>query len=182
MIIAGLDIETTGLEWAEGHRIIELAALLYDESGSCRHEWVQRVNPQRPIDPKAQAVHGITFEMVAHEPTFDKVAPRLAKLLGGVNLVVAHNGREFDLPFIKAELTRVGVACPEVALIDTIDARWATPFGKPPNLGELCFATGVPYDPAQAHSAGYDVRVMMEAFFAARRFGFLTQDAMKRAA
>jgi DNA polymerase-3 subunit epsilon len=185
IVVAGLDIETTGLEQEKGHRIIEVAVKLYDlTSEALLAEWVQRVNPQRSIDPKAQAVHGITFEELSKEPTLEAIAPKLSRILSTINLVVAHNGRSFDLPFIRAELTRIGQTAPQPTLIDTCeDARWATPFGKLPNLAELCFATGVEYDPTKAHAADYDVDVMMKAFFAARRWGFFpTPETMKAGA
>jgi DNA polymerase III subunit epsilon len=173
-IAVGFDLETTGLDPAEGHRIIEIAASLYDlDTGTHLKSWVKRVNPQRPIDPKAQAVHGITFEAVQHEPVFEVLAPKLSQILKAADVVVAHNGIGFDKPFTKHELLRVGVEAPEYPMIDTmLDARWATCDGKLPKLGELCFALGVEYDPRQAHSAEYDVRVLMEAFFKARRKGF----------
>lgn len=179
MIIGGLDIETTGLDQEKGHRIIEFATLLYlyDEgSGTVtpRGKFVQRINPQRAIDPAAQAVHGISFEDVAHCPTWEEVAPKALKVMSACNLIVAHNGNGFDLPFIAAELLRVGQPIPDVQAVDTmLQGRWATPMGKLPNLGEFCFATGVDYDKEKAHAAEYDVSVMMEGFFVALRKGFI---------
>ncbi|NTX18026.1 3'-5' exonuclease [Burkholderia cepacia] len=172
-IITGFDLETTGLDWNDGHRIIEVAAVLYDlDVGTRLGQYVQRVNPQRPIDEKAQAVHKITFDMLTSEPTWEQVAPAVSTILARTNYVVAHNGFGFDFPFVTHELQRVGVAVPEITGIDTmLEARWATPFGKLPNLGELCFACGVHYDPSQAHAALYDVERMMEAYFAARKMG-----------
>lgn len=171
-IITGLDLETTGLDWNDGHRIIEAAAVLYNlDTGARLGQYVQRVNPQRPIDPKAQEVHKITFEMLTGEPTWEQVAPSIATVLGRSQYVVAHNGVGFDFPFVTHELQRVGIAVPLIEGIDTmLEGRWATPFGKLPNLGELCFACGVPYDPSQAHAALYDVERMMEAYFAAARW------------
>lgn len=174
MIVTGLDIETTGLDQAKGHRIIEVAAILYDlDTERELGRWVQRINPQRSIDPGAQAVHGISFEDVAASPVWSDVAPKLAKVMDRSDLIVAHNGEGFDLPFIGAEFLRIGIALPNVKCFDTmLEGRWATPMGKLPNLGELCFACGVDYDPAQAHAADYDVEVMMASFFRARRKGF----------
>jgi DNA polymerase-3 subunit epsilon len=172
MILIGTDIETTGLEWAEGHRIVEIALLIYQDE-QLAGKFVQRINPQRPIDPKAQAVHGISFEDVSACPTWDAIAPKVSRILGTGQLIVAHNGDGFDRPFIEHELRRVGQPVASTPWQDTCkDARWATFFGKSPNLGELCFATGIEYDPSKAHGADYDVSVMMQAFFAARRQGF----------
>lgn len=175
MLLIGLDLETTGLDWATGHRIMELAALLYDENAVLKGQFVQRYNPQRPVDPKAQAVHGISFEMVSECPTLDRDAVKIATLLNKADVIVAHNGEDFDLPFLNHELTLLGAPTVKTPLVDTLtQGRWATPMGKIPNLGELCFATGVPYDPSKAHGAAYDVKVMMEAFFKGWKKGFFS--------
>lgn len=174
-IIAGLDIETSGLEQPLGHRIMEIAVGFYDETGKRLGAWEQRVNPERPVDPKAQEVHGIAFTDVADCPVWSEVAPKVVKLLSKAQVVVAHNGVGFDMPFVTAELERVGLAMPEVKVIDTmLEGRWATPLGKLPNLGELCFATGVHYDKAKAHGAMYDIDVMMQAYFVGFKKGFFS--------
>jgi DNA polymerase-3 subunit epsilon len=173
-IIVGLDLETTGLDQSAGHRIVEVAATLHElETEKFLGKYVQRINPQRPIDPDAQRVHGITFEMLAHEPTWEAVAPNVHRVLSAAKYMAGHNIIGFDWPFLSGEFKRIGMAVPELTLVDTMtEARWATPLGKYPNLGELAFATGIPYDPEQAHSAFYDIDVNMKAYFAARRMGF----------
>jgi DNA polymerase-3 subunit epsilon len=173
-IISGVDIETTGLDQTAGHRIIEVGALLFElESAKFLGKYVQRINPQRPIDPAAQAVHGITFDMLAHEPTWEQVAPNVHRVLTAARFMAGHNVRGFDWPFLAGEFQRIGMSVPEIELIDTMEeGRWATPLGKLPNLGELCFACGIDYDPSKAHGAEYDIDVNMKAYFAARAQGF----------
>jgi DNA polymerase III subunit epsilon len=179
MIILGLDLETTGL-LAPEHRIIECAALEYEldldkkwVTGPAK--WVQRFNPQRPIEAAATAVHGITFEAVAHEPTFKERSAKLLSIIKGADLIVAHNGRGFDLPFLKKEFAGIGTALGPVRLVDTmLEARWATPYGKVPSLEELCFATGVEYDRKLAHAAEYDTDRMIQAYLLGLQKGFFT--------
>lgn len=177
-IWAGYDIETTGLSQPDGHRIIEVGIAIYAESepgyAELKGEYVQRINPQRPIDPKAQDVHGISFADVEKCPLWhDGPAAKVQSLLSRVHGIVAHNGESFDMPFTNGELTRVGLPEIKTPLVDTmLESRWATPMGKYPSLKELCFATEVDYDPEQAHGALYDVHVMMQAFFAARKRAF----------
>jgi DNA polymerase-3 subunit epsilon len=171
---AGLDIETTGLDQTEGHRIIEIALSVYDLNTAVKvGQFLSRVNPQRGIDPKAQEVHGITFEELAGEPVWEVVAPKVHAILARCKYVVAHNGFGFDVPFVAGELIRAGLPMPEVAVADTmLQGRWATPDGALPNLGALCFACGVEYDKSKAHSALYDVDVMMQCFFRQLPRGF----------
>lgn len=178
-IVGGLDIETTGLEQEKGHRIVELALVLRDlGTGAPVGKYVQRINPQRPIDPGAQAVHGIGLDDLLDKPTWEEVAPKVAALLQRVPIVVAHNGEGFDGPFVFRELMRVGQPLPEVRLVDTmLQGRWATPDGAVPNLGQLCWACDVPYDKSQAHGAEYDVDVMLDCFFKQYPRGFFVLPA-----
>lgn len=174
-IIGGLDIETTGLSQSDGHRIIEIALhpfVLETQQRLTPLLW--RINPERSIDPAAQAVHKISFEDVMLCPKWGDVAPRFALALSKMNAVVAHNGESFDIPFINGEFMRIGQPAPSnYALVDTcVQGRWATPMGKIPNLRELCFATGVDYNPELAHRADYDVDCMMKAFFVGYEKGF----------
>jgi DNA polymerase-3 subunit epsilon len=174
IVVGGLDLETTGLEQAGGHRIIEVALSMHDLT---THELIgkftTRINPQRSIDPKAQEVHGISFESLAGEPLWEAVAPKVEALLRRCDYVVAHNGEGFDMPFLYAELLRAGRGLPSVGLVDTmLQGRWATADGVVPSLKALCFACGVPYDTALAHGALYDTDVMMESFFSQLKKGF----------
>lgn len=177
-IIAGFDIETTGLDQAEGHKIIEVALKLYDlDTREAKGSFIQRINPERSIAIEAQRVHGISIDELTHEPTWDIVGPKLAKIMNHCDYTVAHNGVGFDMPFLTGELLRIGAPLPKTRCIDTmLQASWATPNGKKPNLGELCYALEVDYDPEKAHSALYDVEVMMESFFKGYDLGFFKLD------
>lgn len=175
-IFAGIDIETTGLLDPD-HRIVEVYIGLWKDE-TFINALNQRIDPERSISADAQRVHGISYSDLIGKPKWPEVAPSVIKLLGAVDVVVWHNGDDFDGPFIKQELTRIGLKMPEKKSFDTMkQGIWATPNGKKPNLGELCFSTGIDYDASQAHAADYDVKVMMEAFFVGRREGFFQVDA-----
>jgi DNA polymerase III epsilon subunit-like protein len=101
-----LDTETTGLEPAEGHRIIELAALeLHDRRATGRH-FHRYVNPERAIDFAATEVHGLTAEDLADKPRFADIADELLDFVQGAELLI-HNA-PFDVAFLNAELERIG--------------------------------------------------------------------------
>lgn len=172
--VAFLDTETTGLDWLKGHRLIEVAAVVYDMDTRVRlGAYEQRINPQRDIDPKAQEVHGISWDQLLAEPLWEEVGPKFAMLLGKCEHHVAHNGEGFDFPFLIHEFQRIGVAPPVIRSTDTmLQARWATPDGSLPRLELLAFACGVPYDRAKAHAALYDVEVMAQCFFSQVDRGF----------
>lgn len=172
MLVAGGDIETTGFNTPE-HRIVEVYIGLWDSDTRILVDtYFQRIDPERPIPAEAQRVHGITAADVAGKPNWFEVAGELRAFLRRADVIVGHNWLDFDGPFIDRELKRIGLDPVVKPVIDTTHARWATPNGKVPNLQELCFACEVPYDPALAHKADYDVGVMMEAFFRGIDWGF----------
>ena len=158
MKIVVLDTETTGLEAEKGHRLIEVALFTFDfATRALLDKYVQRIDPERSIDAKAQEVHGISYSELVGQPKWEAVAPEVYQRMNDADLAIAHNVG-FDLPFICLELARVGQPIPNVETLCTMDrGRWATFDGKSPKLMELCFALGVPYDPKLAHAAEYDV-------------------------
>lgn len=173
-IATGVDIETTGLDVYSGHKIIEIALVSYEiETERKISEVSLRFNPRRNIDAKAQAVHRISLEMLADCPLFEDKAAVLAKAMAAADVWVAHNGRQFDIPFITKQMSDCGVALPVRPLVDTMDARWACENGKIPRLQELAVAMGFVYDEEKAHGALYDTDLMMQCFIKARKdYGF----------
>lgn len=172
-LIVGTDTETTGFAPGD-HRIVEAYVGVYDlDTRTKLTEYFQRINPERSMPADAQRVHGISIADLAGEPNWSIVAPNFAKALNSGLAIVAHNGEDFDMPFINYEMARIGLPKIERPLIDTMkQARWATPIGKSPSLGELAFACEVEYDATKAHAANYDVDVMMACFFRGLEWGF----------
>ena len=104
--IAFIDVETTGTH-PHLDRIVELSILRIQPDG--REDYrSHRVNPGVSIPPEATAVHGITDEDVAEEPAFCQYAKGVCEFLDGCD-ISGFNVITFDLPFLEAELERVGV-------------------------------------------------------------------------
>jgi DNA polymerase-3 subunit epsilon len=172
MLICALDIETTGLNTPE-HRIIEVYAGLWELRTQKLIRAVEvRINPERSIGVEAQRVHGIAITDLAGCPTWDKAAVNIHSHLRQADVLIAHNGDDFDIPFLNREFERVGFPAIDKPLIDTmIEGKWATFQGEVPSLQKLCFACDVPYDKTKAHAASYDVEVMIECFFRGLEWG-----------
>ncbi|EED7542552.1 3'-5' exonuclease [Salmonella enterica subsp. enterica] len=174
-IVGGIDIESTGLDYSSGHKIIEIAIARYDLDTHTHIDSLEmRFNPRRSIDPKAQAVHGISLEKLVAEPLLADHAKDVAAYMAQCQIWVAHNGEAFDIPFIRHEFASYGVKLPSVPIVDTmLDGLWATEDGKRPRLEELAFSLGFIYDREKAHGALYDTDLMMQCFFKAReKYGF----------
>lgn len=170
MKIIGLDLETTGLSYEDGHRIIEVGMIKveYDTTTFKREttdKMVLRIHPNRTISADAQAVHGISLSDLVGCKQFAAHAADIVQFLSDADLLVGHNLINFDGPFLAMELMAAGQKPPShLRMFDTIEARWATPHGKLPSLGELCYALEIPYDSKAAHSAEYDIARTLEAF------------------
>lgn len=165
------DIETTGLKQDDGHRIIEVAlsCWAFDTATGDRRKigkpYIQRINPERPIDPGAEAVHKISLSDLRGKPKWAAVAPIVGKILGKTDIFVAHNA-QFDAPFLALELVRAGMAMPNFDVYCTMEnGRKATAMGKVPNLGELAYACGFDYDTEEAHSALYDTQLLENCYW-----------------
>jgi len=68
-----LDTETTGLDPAQGHRIIEIGAVELVNRRLTGRRFHRYLQPDRPIDEGAVQVHGITNEFLADKPRFEEV-------------------------------------------------------------------------------------------------------------
>ncbi|MEO8112997.1 MAG: exonuclease domain-containing protein, partial [Phenylobacterium sp.] len=101
-----LDTETTGLYPKDGHRVIEIACVEIEECIPTGRTFHAYIHPQRPIDPDAERVHGISLVSLEGKPPFAEVADAFLEFIGDA-VLIAHNA-PFDRSFIDAELERMG--------------------------------------------------------------------------
>ena len=105
------DIESTGLNIASDS-IIELCFVKILQDGEQRIKtwrvkpWDYENGRQKPINPSAQAVHGISAEDLADCPTFFQIAEEIVEWLSGSDLA-GFNSAKFDLPMLAEEIERV---------------------------------------------------------------------------
>ena len=97
-----LDTETTGLEVQQGHRIIEIGAVLLNDRKKSDEHFHTYLNPSRLIDEEASKVHGIMNEDLLDKPYFEDVAEEFLEFIDGSTLVI-HNAA-FDVGFLNNEL------------------------------------------------------------------------------
>jgi DNA polymerase-3 subunit epsilon len=104
--ICFFDLETTGIEVAKD-RIVEISILKVFPNGTQESKtWL--VNPEMRIPDAVIAVHGITNEKVANEPTFSQLAPQIYNMIKDSDLA-GFNSDRFDIPLLVEELLRAGV-------------------------------------------------------------------------
>ncbi len=97
-----LDTETTGLEVLQGHRIIEIGAVLLNDRKKTEEHFHTYLNPSRLIDEEASKVHGIMNEDLEDKPDFSEIAEEFLEFVDGATLVI-HNAA-FDIGFLNNEL------------------------------------------------------------------------------
>jgi DNA polymerase-3 subunit epsilon len=104
--ICFFDLETTGINISKD-RIVEIAIHKIMPDGTEKtHTFL--INPTVPIPAEVIAVHGITNEMVANEPTFSQRAHEIYGIIKDADLA-GFNSNRFDIPLLAEEMLRAGV-------------------------------------------------------------------------
>ncbi len=111
------DIESTGLNIATDS-IVELSFVKVFPGGEQRIKtwrvcpWDYAARRQRPMNPAAQAVNGISDAELANEPKFYEIIDEVCEWLADSDLA-GYNSAKFDLPMLAEEIERVKAAFPE---------------------------------------------------------------------
>ncbi len=163
-----LDTETTGLDVAQGHRIIEIGCVELVNRKLTGNHYHQYINPERDIDAGAIEVHGITNEFLADKPLFAPIAEDFMSFVDGAELII-HNA-PFDIGFLNSEMNRLerGYSPLEerCRIIDTlVMARGKHP-GQRNNLDALCQRYTVDNSQRDLHGALLDAEILADVYLA----------------
>jgi len=161
-----IDTETTGLEPQKGHRIIEIGCIeLINRqiSGNSLHYYI---NPKRPVEEEAIAIHGITNEFLCDKPIFADILNDLLAFIKGAELI-AHNA-SFDVGFINHEIQLVArnakLLDEYVTIFDTLAlARKKFP-GQRNTLDAICKRYKIDLSERKLHGALLDAQLLAEAY------------------
>lgn len=161
-----LDTETTGLDPAQGHRIIEIGCVELSNrrlTGNNYHVYIQ---PDRKIDEGAQQVHGISNDFLQDKPRFADIVADLIEYLKDAELVI-HNA-PFDVGFLNHEFRLAGEKFGNVethcTVTDTLAmARKLRP-GQKNNLDALCRHYEVNNSQRELHGALLDAELLAEVY------------------
>jgi DNA polymerase III subunit epsilon len=158
-----LDTETTGLDPASGHRVVEIGAIELLNAIPTGQSFHVYLDPERDMPEEAFRVHGLPLEFLTGKPLFSVICGDLVEFLGEAR-IVAHNA-EFDMRFLNAELARLDLA-PIGAhrVIDTLAlARRKFP-GASNSLDALCLRFGVDASRRTKHGALLDAEILAEVY------------------
>ena len=161
-----LDTETTGLEFREGHRIIEIGCVeLIDRKLTGRH-YHQYINPRREVEQQAIEVHGITNEFLADKPFFEQIADEFLAFIKGAELVI-HNA-PFDVGFIDHEFNlcnkQLGTVAQHCEVLDSLVLARKKHPGQRNTLDALCSRYGVDNSQRDLHGALLDSEILADVY------------------
>lgn len=158
-----LDTETTGLDPASGHRVVEIGCVEIIggiRSGKFFHSYL---NPERDVPDEVVRVHGLTTQFLQDKPIFAEKVEEFLEFIAE-DMLVIHNAA-FDMRFVNAELTRLGFpALPSSRAIDTVLlARQKFP-GAPASLDALCKRFEIDLSARDKHGALLDAELLAEVY------------------
>ena len=161
-----LDTETTGLEPARGHRIVEIGAVEIVDRRLTPNRFHRYIHPERDIDDAAVEVHGLTLQDLEGKPRFADVAEEFLDFVRGAEVVI-HNA-PFDVSFIDYELELLGRGQSGIGTVCTITDSLALAKDRHPgrknNLDALCRRYGVDNSQRELHGALLDAEILADVY------------------
>ena len=163
-----LDTETTGLEPADGHRIIEIGCIELVNRRTSDRVFHHYCNPEREVEQGALDVHGITNEFLKGKPRFQDVANDFIDFVRDSELII-HNAA-FDISFLDAELKRLGskwgCMADHCTSLDSLDLARELHPGQRNGLDALCKRYEIDNSARQLHGALLDAELLAEVYLA----------------
>ncbi|AOM82837.1 ATP-dependent DNA helicase DinG [Salisediminibacterium beveridgei] len=157
-----LDLETTGVSYSKGDRIIQVAYQVIEDNETVK-QFNSFIHSNKDIPSFIGTLTGISRTDLTDAPAFDEVAPEILKDLEQAYFV-AHNV-EFDLNFLNAALEDAGYMAFQGPVLDTVElARICFPTEESYRLVDLADKfSAVHLQPHQADSDVEATRVLFNA-------------------
>ena len=161
------DIETTGFEYLRGDRVIEIGAVEILDGQITDNNFHEYINPEgKIIPPDTYMVHKISNAFLEDKPKMSEIAPKFLAFIGD-SPIVAHNGFDFDFPFVNHELAKLGLPqIPRSQQMDSIVIARNRVFGpKSYSLDALAKWYGISLTArADAHGALIDSEILAKVY------------------
>ena len=158
-----LDIETTGLEYKEDHKIIEIACvelLNFIPTGEIYQTFI---NPEKKSNLSAKEKHGISDDFLKDKKLFREIASDFLKFIKN-SPIVAHNGLLFDVPFLNYELKSNKFNILKNPIVDTLILAKEKFPGALANLDALCRRFDIDLSVRKTHNALIDAKLLAKVY------------------
>jgi len=162
-----LDTETTGLETALNHRIVEIGAVEIIDRKRTGRTFHTYLNPERDVPAKATEVHGLTLDFLQSHPRFSEVAEAFLEFVAGSQLLI-HNAA-FDLGFLDHEFGRLGkssLMTDRCTVLDTLALAKELHPGQRNSLDSLCKRYAIDNRHREYHGALLDAELLADVYLA----------------
>ena len=158
-----LDTETTGLNYEDGHRIVEIGIVELENhlpTGSFFHYYL---NPERDSDKRAEEVHGLSREFLNDKPKFSDIANEFIDYISDSKIII-HNA-QFDVGFINAELARCNMQnLSDDKIIDTLILAKEKFLSQSVSLDSLCRKYNIDLTGREIHGAIKDAKLLASVY------------------
>lgn len=165
-----LDTETTGLEHAQGHRVIEIGCVELLNRRLTERQFHYYLQPDRDIDAEAEKIHGISTAFLADKPRFPEIAEELLTFVRGAELLI-HNAA-FDMGFLNNELRLAGRTQrleENCRVLDTLELARRLHPGQRNTLDALCKRYSIDNSQRTQHGALLDAEILADVYLAMTR-------------
>jgi DNA polymerase-3 subunit epsilon len=160
-----LDTETTGLDPASGHRVVEIGCIELVNHMRTGQHFHTYLNPERDMPHEAERVHGLSASFLATHPRFAEQVELFEAFIGADRLI-AHNAT-FDIKFLNSELGRLKRPLIVMTRVtDTLEiARKRYP-GAHASLDGLCRRFGIDLSirESNGHGALLDAQLLADVY------------------
>ena len=158
-----LDTETTGLSVRDGHRIVEIGCIEYDNLIPTNETFHCYLNPERKVSESALKVHGYTDEFLSNKKKFKEIADEFLKFIDGKRIII-HNA-EFDIAHLNNELSLINrKKILKDNVVDTLEiARNKFP-GSSISLDALCKRFKIDNSKRVKHTALIDCELLSKVY------------------
>lgn len=158
-----LDTETTGLDPAFGHRVVEIGCVELHNHVPTQRTFHCYVNPERDMPEEAFRVHGLSLDFLADKPRFAEICDDFLEFIGDAPLII-HNGA-FDMKFLNAELQLLKrELLPMERLVCTLEMSRKRFAGASNSLDALCRRFDIDLSGRDKHGALIDCFLLADVY------------------
>ena len=158
-----LDTETTGLDYENGHRLVEIGIVELDNHIPTGNYFHYYINPERESDVEAEKIHGLSKEFLSDKPIFSEIVEEFIAFISDSKIII-HNA-SFDLGFINAELLRCNMQkLNEACIIDTLQLAKKKFIGQSVSLDALCRKYNIDLSDREVHGALKDAKLLASVY------------------
>ena len=157
-----LDTETTGLDFNNGDRIVEVGVIELENHVQTGNYFHYYLNPEKDSDPQAFKIHGLNKEFLKDKPKFIDIADQFMDFISDSKIII-HNA-PFDLGFINSELRRCNKVELDNVIIDTLLLAKKMFVGQSVSLDSLCRKFNIDITDREIHGALKDAKLLSHVY------------------